>query len=134
MPEPPQLTKQALVGSNRGKGRRFRRDWVLGVVDYLRVGIVRDSQGSPVGLTGLRKFGIELPLTRKFAFILDGIRFKKIERGFPVDASRCRPYLSLFQGRFAASADLRCDLLTSCRECKLDVGKPLEDRFRRRRD
>ena len=93
--------------------------------------IVKEAR---VGLTGLRKCGIELPLTRKFAFILDGIRFKKIERGFPVDASRCRPYLSLFQGRFAASADLRCDLLTSCRECKLDVGKPLEDRFRRRRD
>ena len=49
-------------------------------------------------------------------------------------AQGCRPYFSLFQGRFAASADLRCDLLTNCRECKLDVGKPLEDRFRRRRD
>ena len=39
MPEPPQLTKQALVGINRGKGRRFRRDWVLGVVDYLELGL-----------------------------------------------------------------------------------------------
>ena len=108
MPEPPQLTKQALVGINRGKGRRFRRDWVLGVVDYLRVGIVRDSQGSPGWIN-------------RFSQVRNRITF--VARGFP---SRCRPYLSLFQGRFAASADLRCDLLTSCRECKLDVGKPLD--------